>query len=894
MRYYDLADNRCLGVDLIEIVSFPALTTGGKGQEINQEKNAKEFASLISELYRLSGTDTCLELLWLTEKVERQTIASRIRIFFIIRIIGDHKEKITYKIENQKKNIIVSLTGLHFGVRDGSDIEDAFYSLIAHVDDSCVYSIVKSEKCVGNANSLYPYYFCDVIPNNNTSNFNSLISSLSQQEDCCLSFQIFPTTLSAQEIYMINEVSGELSRIASETMINRELYKDEMANEPLKTYKYYNEKRNSPLFLYNILVFGKKEGCAGVASKVISLLQSGEDKISTINPLCLDLSGEGISLKKQFSYYVWNANARLLHYYRNKKLQETVPLAKNLCRLSYIVSSDEAEVFFRLPLYEKSMVALRSNQISQAQEQFSSSVVRENNIHIGRLKTNDVSNIVIGCPEKAFTKHALVVGTPGSGKTTFSVDILLQFARKGIPFLAIEPTKAEYRGMIDAVPELRIFTPGNNAVSPFIINPFIPPKGIRIEQYIPSLASAFKAAFSMPSPLDMIFLKAIRSCYTQYGWKDYSMVGDPDVTLFGLYEFIVAFKKLMDNTSYSKDVRGNIESAGLLRLTNLIEQNSNIYDSINTVPIEDLLNAPTVLELNSIDNSEQKSLLMALLLINICVYTKHNHIGDGELKNVILIDEAHVLLGGGSAISKDGSPDSQGTTIKALQDMIAEIRSYGTSIIIADQSPTKVSREVVANTDIKISFRLTQSVEKELIADSTNMDDDVQSNLSRLIPGEAYVYYSQLESPQLVVTEDIREKESIRLSVSNKEVADRETYWKLHQKLLKPYKECDVCLLCGEGCSFKTRADAEYIANSAFERYRGEIKGDGDLRKVVYHLPEIMKKEFEKYTGQDGLRIQICSRIKLLRKIQLELPVKLSEKDKAKVLISFPDKKEGE
>jgi DNA helicase HerA-like ATPase len=93
---------------------------------------------------------------------------------------------------------------------------------------------------------------------------------------------------------------------------------------------------------------------------------------------------------------------------------------------------------------------------------------------------------------------------------------------------------------------------------------------------------------------------------------------------------------------------------------------------------------------------------MALLLINIGVYTKNNQLGDGRLKNIIMIDEAHVLLGGGSSSNPEGA-DSQGATIKSLQDMIAEIRSYGTGIIIADQSPTKVSREVVANTDIKIS-----------------------------------------------------------------------------------------------------------------------------------------------------------------------------------------------
>lgn len=186
--------------------------------------------------------------------------------------------------------------------------------------------------------------------------------------------------------------------------------------------------------------------------------------------------------------------------------------------------------------------------------------------------------------------------------------------------------------MIDAIPDLQIFTPGNNGVSPFVINPFIPPRGITVEQFIPSLASAFKAAFSMPSPLDTIFQAAIQEAYVQYGWRDYSTAQDPDVTPFGLHEFILVFKKLITREKYSAEVKGNLQSGGVLRLRNLIEQNANIYDTTQSVPLEDILAHPTVLELNAIDNEEQKSVLMALLLINICVYTKHNHVGDGTLK----------------------------------------------------------------------------------------------------------------------------------------------------------------------------------------------------------------------------------------------------------------------
>ena len=340
-------------------------------------------------------------------------------------------------------------------------------------------------------------------------------------------------------------------------------------------------------------------------------------------------------------------------------------------------------------------------------------------------------------------------------------------------------------------------------------------------------------------------------------------------------------------------MRGNLESAGLLRLTNLLEQNSNIYDTINTVPIEDLLKAPTVLELNAIDNAEQKSLIMALLLINICIYTKHNQLGDGELKNAILIDEAHVLLGCGTSISTDGSPDSQATTIKTIQDMIAEIRSYGTSIIIADQSPTKVGREVIANTDIKVSFRLVQAAEKELIADSTNMDEDAQNNLSRLNPGEAYVYYSQLDTPQMVMTEDIREKEGIRLSVPDSEVAARSTYWKGHAELLKPYAECGMCHLCGQSCDFNIRSNAEFIANSALSRFRNSIKDTDTFKKCIFYLPRLMQDELSHFSGDDLIKIQICSRIKLMRKIELELSVSMSEEDKKKVITRFPKENEN-
>lgn len=506
------------------------------------------------------------------------------------------------------------------------------------------------------------------------------------------------------------------------------------------------------------------------------------------------------------------------------------------------------------------------------------------NIVFGRAISNQ--NVSIGAPATDFAKHALIVGMPGTGKTTFCINLLLQFQKRGIPFLAIEPTKAEYRAIIDAIPDLQIFTPGNNSVSPFIMNPFIPPKGIRIEKYIPSLYSAFRAAFSMPSPLDVTFLKAIRASYNRYGWRDYSMAGDPEVTPFGFHEFILVFKQIIDNSDYSKEVKGNLRSGGVLRLSNLIEQNRNIFDTIHTIPIEDLLTKPTVIELNAIDDIEQKALIIAMLLINIAVYTKSSHTENVELSNAILIDEAHVLLDQRTSVKED-QIGSQNYAVQLVENLIAEIRSYGTSIIIADQRPSAVGGAIVANTDIKMVFRLTEKREKEIISNSTDMDDSMVQQLSQLEKGHAYIYYHKLKKPQLVTTPNIRSDAGIRIKVSDNEIRQRNTYWDDKAGLLMPYSLCRYC--CNNGCNFRLRADAEYFCNYIWDNIHGEVKDDETLRKRIYGVPILLKNRLVAYTPDEKRTLINCIRIALQRKGAIEKGINLHDVKVKKVMLNNHD-----
>lgn len=875
IKIHELADGRFLGYTLQEVTMLPEITAYGPDVKENFQKNSALFSQMMRELYALSSDgSTVAELLWVTQSVRNQPFRSTIRLFFVLRNISADKATVSVSLQQLQTMIGSSLSSAKFTIKqlDAADVEPS--AILASVDNSCAFAVVKRDKCSANASSAYPYYYWDIIPGDNADNFEVIVANLSQYENCCLSFQIIPTALKAEELNVLNEATAELGRIAGGMQLGQQMYRDTAAAEPYKALQYFNANARQPLFGFSVLAVGPRPSCAGLAAKVTSLLQSGKTHSTNAEFDCIDVTAECRDMVRQFPHYPWNLYNRLLYAYRNTLLFQQLPVANALFRLPYLVTSDEAKVFFRLPLHEKSMAALRSNQSIPANEQFSDAVVSNSSIQFGTVAVPQGEPISIGCPEKAFTKHALVVGTPGSGKTTFSVNLLLQLARKGIPFLAIEPTKSEYRAMIDTIPDIQIFTPGNNAVSPFIINPFIPPRGIRLEQYTPSLASAFQAAFSMQSPLDMFFLKTIQSCYTEYGWKDHSTCDDDDVTVFGLYEFVRVFMRLVDETEYDPKYKGTLQSAGVLRLTNLMEQNRNIYDTVNTIPVEDILSKPTVLELNSIENPEQKTLLMALLLINICTFIKHNHRDNGSLHNIILIDEAHVLFG--SKDTGEGQADSVNTTTRALQNMVAEIRSYGTGIIIADQAPTKVSREVVANTDIKVAFRLVEESERKLLCASVAMQESAAEQLSRLNVGEAFFYFSQLQEPQLIVTPDIREKEGIRLYVPDNEVMQKSNYWDTRKKALIPFNECRLADTCQEDCDFRVRSNAEFFAEKFVREYGEKITDASSLMIGLAGVDKwfLVKQKLD-IDSNEPKRLINCTKIRILRKILLHkrLPV---------------------
>lgn len=873
----ELANGNFVTMAVAEVTSVPYFELYDKMLDRANYMNQVLFTQIISSMHRKSIPDrTSFEFLFQSVPVTNQTYRAQVKLYLIVRRIGANK------IENEKAvtdilaSIRIDLEEKNYIVEEFDNIDDyeRFEQSLGRTNCSRVLSVSKKEKAIPNALSANGLmYYNDVVEPSENVNTASITNALTQHPGSVISMQIIPTQYNIQEIYSIEESKNFLNHYVSQLRFGHGLRVDANTQMVVDAYDYYSAANNEPLFLYNFLVYSEANSAADLANRLVDSIEA-EGKATGSALVVVDISDFALSPSQNLFASPWIINNILLYKARDKRFWTGKTAPVHLQRLKHLMTMRELRGVFKFPFDDEKLIGLDSKKILANRERLHQSIISDGNFKVGVIQNVSMSgknaNAHAGIALNDFTKHGLIVGMPGSGKTNFSLGLLLQFWNDfHIPFLAIEPTKSEYRSLIDDIPDLQIFTPGKTAISPYIINPFVPPKGVTVESFVPSLMSAFKAAFSMPNPLPDLFLSAINDCYNEYGWRNDSTTDDPNIQFFGLYEFIKVFKRKMQRMDYKGEVKSNMESAGVVRLVSLIEQNSNIYDTINTIPLEDLLSKPTVIELNAINNKEQKSLIMALLLIMMCVYTKNNVAGDGKLKSVMLIDEAHVLLAGNAAKS-DESADSQGSTIESLEDMIAEIRSYGTSIIIADQSPTKVGRNIVANTNVKVIFKLVEKENKDAISTATNMNEADYDLLGRLGVGEALLHYGRVYSPLHIKTYNVHDRANIRDVIPDTEIASMVTYWDSHRKLLIPHRECVFNCMCKADCDFKIRSSADFVASRLVNSLLYDVPDKIAFVKLLVRLDRPIEEILrENPTITPSVRLSNCIKIKFLRKALL-------------------------
>lgn len=426
-----------------------------------------------------------------------------------------------------------------------------------------------------------------------------------------------------------------------------------------------------------------------------------------------------------------------------------------------------------------------------------------NEIQIGNVVDGkrSLENMPFGLSERDLNKHTFVCGITGSGKTTTVKKILVE-AKK--PFLVIESAKKEYR---NTAVETTVYTLGKPEINAPKINPFYIMPGVSPQGHIDYLKDLFNASFSFYGPMPYILEKCLHTVYRNKGW-DLTLGYHPmlancnSLTDFFSIEYtkeqyaklshrylFPTMQELKDEIAryieeelkYDGEVAGNVKTAMKVRLENLcVGAKGYTYNTSDSIDFDKLLKSNVIFELEGLVDDSDKAFSVGLLVIFINEYRQvQKEISGNEktsLKHLLVIEEAHRLLKNvGTERSTESVGNPKGKAVEHFTNMIAEMRSYGQGVIVAEQIPTKLAPDVIKNSSTKIVQRIVSADDQQTIANTIGITSDDAIQLGTLETGYAYCHKEGMVLPTTVrivdkFTSETGEKKSLDVFVSDEEL----------------------------------------------------------------------------------------------------------------------------
>lgn len=426
-------------------------------------------------------------------------------------------------------------------------------------------------------------------------------------------------------------------------------------------------------------------------------------------------------------------------------------------------------------------------------------------VDIGQILNDSLpSGHSFGLPLNDLTKHGIIAGVTGSGKTTTVMALLESVYQASVPFCVIEPAKTEYRALFGKVfPNLTIYTLGDETTAPFRLNPFEfetdeMAGSSSILSHIDILKAVFNAAFILYAPMPYVLETALHEIYEDKGWN--LATGEnmrlPTSawkerhrypifpTLTDLYRKIdqVVIRLGYDERIERDVIAGLKARIGALRLG----AKGLMLDTARGLPSRDLFSVPVILELEKIGSDDEKTFLIGLLLTRLYEYRRlqvaNGKLPDG-LQHMLVIEEAHRLLANLSAQVSTESANPRSQAVETFVNMLSEIRAYQQGVLIVEQIPSKLTPDVIKNTNLKIIHRLLATDDRTALGNTMNMDEAQLRALVTLAPGIAAASAEGADHPYLIKVDDLRASKGLKNLTDATLRAHAQTYLDLSHTL---------------------------------------------------------------------------------------------------------------
>jgi hypothetical protein len=304
------------------------------------------------------------------------------------------------------------------------------------------------------------------------------------------------------------------------------------------------------------------------------------------------------------------------------------------------------------------------------------------------------------------TRHMGIFGSTGTGKTTLAKNILRDLIRQNIPFIVFD-WERNYRDLVRDHKEVKVFTIGAD-ISPFHFNYFRMPEGIPYKEYVKNLVEIFSKAYIGGAGSDSVLLKIFDKAYSQ---NEIPTTEDARNIL-------------------AEEMRGKLRGREMLWKQSSMRMlqflcyggTGKVYNSIS-YPMEKILKGPVVFELGALASSNDKRFFVEMFTLWYWLYREQQGIEDEKLKHVLVFEEFHNIV-------ENSKKDD------LIQKIFRQIRKYGTSLVVIDQTPSLIPNPVFENLYTKITFSLNHWKNVSAIVDAMFMTPEERKYIGILKTGQ--------------------------------------------------------------------------------------------------------------------------------------------------------------
>ncbi len=389
-------------------------------------------------------------------------------------------------------------------------------------------------------------------------------------------------------------------------------------------------------------------------------------------------------------------------------------------------------------------------------------------------------------PLDSLNRHVFVSGATGSGKSQTVRALLEAATRAGIPWLVVEPAKAEYRlmaarlagigadpGARAAASEVVRIRPGEPDEIAAGLNPLEPApdedgQRFPLQTHADLVKALFVASFRSDEPFPQVLSAALTRVYEDAGW-DLALAetvgADANPSYPNLTDLQRAAIRIVQEVGYSQRITDDVLGFIKVRISSLrLGTTGRFLEGGHQLDFGKLLRTNAVLEIEDVGDDSDKAFLMGTVLIRLVEHLRMVNRAKpspgAKLRHLTVIEEAHRLLRRPEAPGTGAPGGAAAHAVEMFAGLLAEIRAYGEGLIIAEQIPDRLVPDVIKNTAVKITHRLPAADDRDAVGATMNMTQAQNRFLVTLKPGEAAVFTDGMDFPLLAQMPDGTSREA--------------------------------------------------------------------------------------------------------------------------------------